>query len=67
MSTERSGIDGDEGSAGKPAIEELEAILAGAPGSIEIQPDGSVKTVDGEPIHAKPEILTLRQALGGTY
>ena len=29
----------------KPTITELEAILAEEPGSIEIQPDGSVKTV----------------------
>lgn len=51
----------------KPTIEELEAILAEKPGLIEILPDGSVKTVDGEPVHAKPKVLTLRQALGDTY
>ncbi len=51
----------------KPTIAELEAILADDPGSIEILPDGSVRTVDGEPNHAKPTVLTLRQALGGSY
>ena len=51
----------------KPTIAELETILADDPGSIEIQPDGSVKTVEGNPKHAKPKILTLRQALGDTY
>jgi len=51
----------------KPTIAELEAILDEEPESIEIQPDGSVKTVKGEPHHAKPKILTLRQVLGGTY
>ncbi len=52
----------------KPTIAELEAILDDSnAGVIEIQPDGSVVTVDGEPVHAKPKILTLRQALGDTY
>ncbi len=51
----------------KPTIAELEAILADDPGSIEIQPDGSVKVVEGEPNHAKPKIYTLRQALGDSY
>ena len=43
----------------KPTIAELERILEEAPGSIEIQPDGSIITVDGEPQHAKPEIVSL--------
>lgn len=51
----------------KPTIAELETILDDDPGSIEIQPDGSIKTVDGEPSHAKPKIYTLRQALGDSY
>ena len=53
----------------KPTIAELEAILADsdALGSIEIQPDGSIKVVKGDPKHAKPKILTLRQALGDAY
>ena len=53
--------------AEKPTIEELEAILDGAPGSIELQQDGSIRVVDGKPRHAKPRILTLKQALGGSY
>lgn len=51
----------------KPTIAELEAILDDDPGSIEIQPDGSVKTVSGKPEHARPKILTLRKALGDSY
>ena len=51
----------------KPSIAELEQILAAAPGSMEIQPDGSVISVEGKPVHAKPKILTLREALGDTY
>lgn len=51
----------------KPTIAELQAILADDPGSIEIQPDGSIKVVDGDPNHAKPEIYTLRRALGDSY
>lgn len=49
------------------SVTELEDILDSEPGSIEIQPDGSIKVVDGEPHHAKPRILTLKQVLGGTY
>lgn len=51
----------------KPTIEELETILADNPGSIQIEPDGSVTVVAGKPEHAKPKILTLRQALGDSY
>ncbi len=51
----------------KPTIAELEVLLDKDPGSIEIQPDGSIKTVVGSPNHAKSEILTLRQVLGGSY
>ena len=47
----------------KPTIAELEEILEQAPGSIEIQPDGSVKTVDGEPQHANPEVVPLAEVL----
>lgn len=53
----------------KATIAELEAILEDDSGSIEIeiQPDGSIKAVEGKPNHAKPKTLTFRQALGGTY
>ena len=53
--------------AEKVTIEELEAILDDAPGSIELQQDGSIKAIDRKPRHAKPRILTLKQALGGSY
>ena len=53
----------------KPTIAELEAILAEDSDdlSIEIQPDGSIRAVYGEPNNAKPEILTFEQALGSHY
>ena len=50
------------------SVLELESILnSDDPGAVEIQPDGSVKVVDGDPEHSTPKILTLRQALDGTY
>ncbi len=49
------------------SIEELELLLDGKELAIEIQQDGSIKTVIGEANNANPEILTLGKALDGTY
>ncbi len=51
----------------RPTTAELEAALDEDDLAIEIQPDGSIMTVKGKPQHAKPRILTLQQALDGTY
>ena len=53
----------------KPTIAELEAMLARDDGelSIEIQPDGSIRAVEGEPNHATPKIHTLEEVLGDHY
>ena len=49
----------------KPTIAELEEMLASPDDkySIEIQPDGSIRAVEGEPHHAEPKILTFEEAL----
>lgn len=51
----------------RPTIEELETILVEKPESIEILPDGSIKTIKSEPPEhlleeARQEILRLRRA-----
>ena len=53
----------------KPTIAELEAMLARDDDelSIEIQPDGSIRAVEGEPHHATPKIHTFEEVLGGDY
>lgn len=56
--------------AGKrPTISELEQILTEDSDelSIEIQPDGSIRAVEGKPNHATPKIYTLGEVLGGDY
>ena len=53
----------------KPTIAELEAMLSREDDnlSIEIQPDGSIRAVEGEPHHAVPKIVTMEEALGSDY
>lgn len=52
----------------KPTIAELEALMTEDDTSvIEIRPDGSIHVVNGEARDAKPEIVTLRRALGDSY
>lgn len=54
----------------RPTIAELEAILrSDERPSIEIQPDGSIIAVDGEPNNTPPKILSLSKILraGGNY
>ena len=53
----------------KPTIAELEAMLSREDGelSIEIQPDGSVRAVEGKPHHAVPKVVTMGEALGSDY
>lgn len=51
----------------KPTIEELEAILDGPEGMIEIQPDGTIVWIKDDPNHAKPKIYTMREVLGDSY
>ena len=53
----------------KPTIAELEAMLAVPDNelSIEIQPDGSIRAVYGEPNNATSKILTFEEALGSEY
>ena len=48
----------------KPTIAELETILADDPGAIQIEPNGSVTWVAGEPKHAQPKVFTLCEAMG---
>lgn len=53
----------------KPTIAELEAMLDednpdNADLNIEIQPDGSIRAVHGEPNHATPEVHTFEEVLG---
>lgn len=52
----------------KPTIAELEAMLEREDDlSIEIQPDGSIRAVEGKPHHAVPKIVTIQEALGSEY
>lgn len=52
----------------KPTIAELEAILESEDElNIEIQPDGSIRAVCGEPNHAQPKVLTMHEVLESSY
>ena len=49
----------------RPTVTQLEAILESNDGaSIEVQPDGSIKAVRGQPNHAKPKVHTIEEVLG---